>query len=208
MVSGLRSKTDAPMMECKKALAEANGDMARAEEIIRVKLGNKASKVGGRIAAEGLVVAMVEGGKGVLFEANCETDFVSKNPDFIEFTKACATQIVSTNPADVAALSASTMGGKTVEQTRTDLVGKIGENMSLRRFKRFDGPNKLATYLHGTKIGVIVEYTGEEQAAKDIAVRCVTRLHRHVILLICCRHSHAFRLFVDDLFNVDAYCCK
>jgi hypothetical protein len=172
MVSGLRQKTDAPMMECKKALTEANGDMSRAEEIIRVKLGNKASKVGGRIAAEGLVVIIIEGGKGVLFEANCETDFVSKNPDFIDFTKSCAAAIIAKNPADVSALSSLPMGDKTVEQTRSDLVGKIGENMSLRRFQRFEGSNKLASYLHGgSKIGVIVEYVGDDQAAKDVAVR-------------------------------------
>jgi elongation factor Ts len=170
MVSSLRSKTDAPMMECKKALTEAKGDMAKAEEIIRVKLGNKANKVGGRIAAEGLVVTVIEGGKGVIFEANCETDFVSKNPDFISFTKACAEKVLKENPADVAALNALSMEGKSVEEFRKDLVGKIGENMSLRRFKRFDGSNKLATYIHNNKIGVVVEYDGEETAAKDIAM--------------------------------------
>jgi len=190
MVSGLRSKTDAPMMECKKALAEANGDMARAEEIIRVKLGNKATKVGGRIAAEGLVVAVIDGGKGVLFEANCETDFVSKNPDFIDFTKTCAETIIKQNPADVAALSSLDLNGKSVEQTRSDLVGKIGENMSLRRFKRFEGSNKLTSYLHNNKIGVMVEYVGDDQAAKDIAVRAFASclppsLARYFAVLTC-----------------------
>jgi elongation factor Ts len=170
MVSALRAKMDAPMMECKKALTEAKGDMAKAEELIRVKLGNKANKVGSRIAAEGLVVAMIEGGKGVLFEANCETDFVSKNPDFVAFTKSCAEKVIKENPSDVAALSGLSLDGKTVEQTRTDLVGKIGENMSLRRFKRFDTSNKLTSYLHGNRIGVIVEYVGDDAAAKDVAM--------------------------------------
>jgi len=170
MVSALRAKMDAPMMECKKALTEAKGDMAKAEEIIRVKLGNKANKVGSRIAAEGLVVAMIDGGKGVLLEANCETDFVSKNPEFVAFSKACAQKVVNENPTDVSALSGLTIDGRTVEQTRTDLVGKIGENMSLRRFRRYETPNKLTSYLHGNRIGVIVEYTGDETAAKDVAM--------------------------------------
>jgi len=159
------------MMECKKALIESNGDMARAEEILRVKLGNKATKVGSRIAAEGLVIAKIDGGKGVLFEANCETDFVSKNPDFVAFVKAVADKILVDAPADVATLNASPMGEKSVEGTRSDLVGKIGENMSLRRFRRFDSPtSKLASYTHNNRIGVIVEYEGEEEAAKDVAM--------------------------------------
>jgi elongation factor Ts len=170
MVSQLRQKTDAPMMECKKALNESEGDMARAEEIIRVKLGTKASKVGSRIAAEGLVIAIIEGSKGVLMEANCETDFVSKNPDFIAFTNACAKKILVENPADIASLLTADMDGQSVEKTRSDLVGKIGENMSLRRFKRFEGTSKLASYIHGKSIGVIVEYDGDEQAAKDVCM--------------------------------------
>jgi elongation factor Ts len=171
MVSTLRAKTDSPMMECKKALIEAKGDFERAEEILRVKLGNKATKVGSRIAAEGLVIAMIEGDNAVLFEANCETDFVSKNPDFMEFTKNVAQLIIKESPADITALSALPMAGSTVEKCRSDLVGKVGENMSIRRFQRFGGgTTKLASYLHGTRIGVIVEYTGSEAAAKDIAM--------------------------------------
>jgi len=180
MVSELRTRTDAPMMECKKALTESKGDMAKAEEALRVKLGNKAAKVGGRIAAEGIVMALIEGSDGVIFEANCETDFVSKNPDFLSFTKSVAQMVLKSAPADVAAVSNMPMGGATVEKTRADLVGKIGENMSLRRFKKFGGGNaKLASYVHGGagadraiagSIGVIVEYEGSAEAARDIAM--------------------------------------
>ena len=174
MVGELRAKTDAPMMECKKALTEADGDMARAEEILRVKLGNKASKAAARIAAEGVVAASVAGGTGALVEVNCETDFVSKNDSFLAFARACAALVAERDPADVAALGAlphSQDGfGPTVEDVRKGLVGKIGENMSIRRFERYSGGGSLAHYLHGTRIGVIVEYTGSEVAAKDVAM--------------------------------------
>lgn len=174
MVADLRAKTDAPMMECKKALTEADGDMGKAEEILRVKLGNKASKAASRITAEGIVAAHIEGTNGALIELNCETDFVSKNDSFLALGKAVAELVVKHNPADVAALSALplTLGdfGPTVEEVRKGLVGKIGENMTIRRFKRFAGANKLASYLHGTRIGVVVEYTGDDVAAKDTAM--------------------------------------
>ncbi|MDE1949084.1 MAG: elongation factor Ts [Burkholderiales bacterium] len=174
MVGELRAKTDAPMMECKKALTEADGDMGRAEEILRVKLGNKASKAASRIAAEGVVAATVDGSTGALVEVNCETDFVSKNDSFLAFVKACATLVAEKNPADVAALSALPYEqdgfGPTLEDVRRGLVGKIGENMSIRRFKRWSGGGALASYLHGTRIGVIVEYTGDAVAAKDVAM--------------------------------------
>jgi elongation factor Ts len=171
MVGELRAKTDAPMMECKKALTEADGDMAKAEEILRVKLGNKASKAASRITAEGVVTAHIAGGIGALVEVNCETDFVSKNDDFLNFTKHMAQLVVDKNPIDVAALSALPMDGKTVEEVRSALIGKIGENMSIRRFQRFETSAKLASYLHGTRIGVMVEYDGaEEQVGKDVAM--------------------------------------
>jgi elongation factor Ts len=171
MVGELRAKTDAPMMECKKALTEADGDMARAEEILRVKLGSKASKAASRIAAEGVVVTYISGGVGALVEVNCETDFVTKNDDFIGLANAIARLIAEKNPADVAALSALPMDGKTVEEVRAALVGKIGENMSIRRFKRYDTNAKLTSYLHGTRIGVVVEYEGaDEQVGKDVAM--------------------------------------
>ena len=174
MVAELRAKTDAPMMECKKALTEAEGDAARAEEILRVKLGNKASKAASRIAAEGVVTAAVNGSAGALVEVNCETDFVTKNDAFLAFCKACATLVNEHNPADVAALSALAHTqdgfGPTLEDVRKGLVGKIGENMSIRRFKRYAGGGQLASYLHGTRIGVLVEFTGDEVAAKDVAM--------------------------------------
>jgi elongation factor Ts len=170
MVAELRAKTDAPMMECKKALTEADGDMNKAEELLRVKLGNKASKAASRITAEGIVAAHIEGTTGALIELNCETDFVSKNDDFLAFGKQLAELVARKAPADVAALSALELDGKTVEATRSVLIGKIGENMTIRRFKRFGGDAKLASYLHGTRIGVVVEYTGDDVAAKDVAM--------------------------------------
>jgi elongation factor Ts len=171
MVGELRAKTDAPMMECKKALTEADGDMAKAEEILRVKLGNKASKAASRVTAEGVVTAHIAGGIGALVEVNCETDFVSKNDDFLNFTKHMAQLVADKNPSDVAALSALPIDGKTVEEVRSALIGKIGENMSIRRFQRFETSAKLASYLHGTRIGVMVEYDGgEEQVGKDVAM--------------------------------------
>ena len=170
MVGELRAKTDAPMMECKKALTEANGDMAKAEEILRVKLGSKAGKAASRVTAEGVITAFINGTTGALLEVNCETDFVSKNDDFLALSNACAQLVAEKNPADVAALSALPHAGKTVDEVRAELIGRIGENMSLRRFTRFSGENKLVSYLHGTRIGVMVEYTGDDTAAKDVAM--------------------------------------
>jgi elongation factor Ts len=174
MVAELRAKTDAPMMECKKALTEAEGNLERAEEILRVKLGNKAGKAASRITAEGVVAAAVDGTTGALVEVNCETDFVSKNDSFLAFAKAAASLVAQQAPSDVAALSAlgySQDGfGPTLEDVRKGLIGKIGENMSIRRFKRYAGGGKLAHYLHGTRIGVMVEYEGDATAAKDVAM--------------------------------------
>jgi elongation factor Ts len=174
LVAELRAKTDAPMMECKKALTEADGDIARAEEILRVKLGNKAGKAASRVTAEGVVSSIVNGSTGALIEINCETDFVSKNDSFLGFVKSCAELVAAHNPADVAALSALPLGqdgfGPTVEDVRKGLIGKIGENLAIRRFKRYAGGGHLASYLHGTRIGVIVEFTGDEVAAKDVAM--------------------------------------
>lgn len=171
MVGELRAKTDAPMMECKKALTEANGDMAKAEEILRVKLGSKASKAASRIAAEGVIASYISGGVGALVEVNCETDFVTKNEEFIGLANAVAKLVAEKNPADVAALSALPMDGKTVDEVRAALVGKIGENMSIRRFKRYETGSKLTSYLHGTRIGVMVEFDGaDEQVGKDVAM--------------------------------------
>ena len=174
MVAELRGKTDAPMMECKKALTEADGDMAKAEEILRVKLGSKAGKAAARITAEGVVACSVDGGVGALLEVNCETDFVTKNDSFLAMANAAAALIVKHNPADVDALGALSYSqdgfGPTLEEVRKGLIGKIGENMTFRRFKRFASGAKLATYLHGTRIGVVVEFDGDETAAKDVAM--------------------------------------
>ena len=173
MVAELRAKTDAPMMECKKALTEAEGNFEKAEEILRVKLGNKAGKAASRITAEGVIAYHTEGGVGALVEINCETDFVTKNDSFLAFTDAVAVGIVKNNPADVAAIGGMPLSmdgfGPTVEDVRRGLIGKIGENMSVRRFQRF-ASNQLASYLHGTRIGVLVEFEGDELAAKDIAM--------------------------------------
>ncbi|MTW13463.1 elongation factor Ts [Pseudoduganella eburnea] len=172
MVGELRAKTDAPMMECKKALTEAAGDMDKAEELLRVKLGGKAAKASARITAEGVVASHIAGNIGALVEVNSETDFVAKNDDFLALAALAAKLAAENNPADVAALLALPAGnGQTLEEVRAALVGKIGENMSIRRFQRFETTGKLASYLHGTKIGVIVEFDGaDEQVGKDVAM--------------------------------------
>lgn len=172
MVKELREKTDAPMMECKKALTEADGDMARAEEILRVKLGNKASKAAARITAEGLIGLHIaaDGKRGTLIEVNCETDFVAKNDDFIAFINQVAELATEKNPADVAALNELPLGDGTVESIRAALVGKIGENISIRRFERFETADQLASYVHGGKIGVLVEFSGPDETGKDLAM--------------------------------------
>ena len=173
MVAELRAKTDAPMMECKKALTEAEGDLVKAEELLRVKLGTKAGKAASRVTAEGVITAFIDGNKGAMIEVNSETDFVSKNDSFIAMANAAAKLVAEQNPADVAALSALAYEqdgfGPTLEDVRKGLIGKIGENMSFRRFKRFDG-SSLASYLHGSRIGVIVEFEGDAAAAKDVAM--------------------------------------
>ena len=174
MVAELRGKTDAPMMECKKALTEAEGDMAKAEELLRVKLGSKAGKAAARVTAEGVVATSIEGAAGALIEVNCETDFVTKNDSFLALANAAAALVAKHNPADVAALGALAYEqdgfGPTLEDVRKGLIGKIGENMSFRRFKRFASGAKVASYLHGTRIGVAVEFDGDEVAAKDVAM--------------------------------------
>ena len=174
MVAELRGKTDAPMMECKRALTEADGDMAKAEELLRVKLGSKAGKAAGRITAEGVVTSFMDGNVGALLEVNCETDFVTKNDSFLALANAAAALIAKHNPADIEALGALSYAqdgfGPTLEDVRKGLIGKIGENMSFRRFKRFASGSQLASYLHGTRIGVVVEFTGDETAAKDVAM--------------------------------------
>ncbi len=175
MVKTLREKTDAPMMECKKALAEADGDLGRAEEILRVKLGNKASKAATRVAAEGVVGVFVADDRrlAAMIEVNCETDFVARNDDFLAFTSALARLVAEADPVDVAALSALSLDGKPVEELRTALVGKIGENLSIRRFVRLTSAGgTIASYVHGgARIGVLLSLAGaDEPLARDLAM--------------------------------------
>lgn len=174
MVKELRVKTDAPMMECKKALAEADGDLARAEEILRVKLGNKANKAATRIAAEGVVTIFIaeDGKTGAIFEVNSETDFVAKNPEFQQMAADCARMVAEHNPADIAALGALEVNGQTLEAIRTALVGKIGENMTFRRFQRIEAQGKLHQYIHGgAKIGALIDMVGgTDEVGHDIAM--------------------------------------
>lgn len=182
MVKELREKTDAPMMECKKALAEAAGDMARAEEILRVKLGSKASKAASRVTAEGLIGLYIspDAKKGAVIEINCETDFVAKNDDFVAFVANLAKFVAMEGVSDVEALSASPMAEGTVDSVRTALIGKIGENISIRRFQRYDTPNKLASYVHSGKIGVMVEFSGADEVGKDLAMHIAATKPRAV----------------------------
>ncbi|HKW39071.1 MAG TPA: translation elongation factor Ts [Burkholderiales bacterium] len=171
-VKELRDRTDAPMMECKKALVEANGDLGKAEELLRVRLGNKASKASTRTAAEGVVAVHVtqDAKLAAMVEVNCETDFVAKNEDFLNFAKSLAELVVKKGPADVPALSALPLVSGTVEQTRTALVGKIGENMSIRRFARIAAKGRIAHYVHGAKIGVLLDISGgDDQFARELA---------------------------------------
>lgn len=173
MVKELRVKTDAPMMECKKALTEADGEMAKAEEILRVKLGNKATKAATRITAEGVVVVYISDDRkvGAILEVNSETDFVAKNPDFLQMANDAVRLVAQHNPADVAALGQLELNGTTLEAIRTALVGKIGENMTFRRFARVEAQGALQSYIHGAKIGSMIDLIGgSEELAHDIAM--------------------------------------
>ena len=173
MVKELRERTDAPMMDCKKALSEADGDMDRAEEILRVRFGNKASKAAGRVAAEGTVGVSIsaDGKTGAMIEVNSETDFCAKNDDFLAYVRELAAVVEKSNPANIESVAALPMNGSTAEDVRTQLVGKIGENITPRRFVRLAAQGKLASYVHGSKIGVIVDVVGgDDTLGKDIAM--------------------------------------
>lgn len=174
MVAQLREATGLGMMECKKALVETEGDIQKAEELLRIKSGAKASKVAGRTAAEGTVAQYItaDGKIGALVEVNCETDFVAKDDGFLSFVKAAAQLVAEANPADVEALGAvKTADGATLEEVRKALIAKVGENIGVRRFVRYETAGKLATYLHGAKIGVLVDLTGgDETIGKDVAM--------------------------------------
>jgi len=182
LVKELRELTGLGMMECKKALAESNGDIKKAEELLRIKSGAKASKAAARIAAEGVIGAWLaaDGKVGALVELNSETDFVAKNDDFVAFSKALAELVATRNPAGVEELaSLDTTAGK-VEARRQALVQKIGENISIRRFKRMQAKGNLALYLHGTKIGVLVDYEGPEEVGKDVAMHIAFAKPQHM----------------------------
>jgi len=174
MVAELRAKTDAPMMECKKALTEADGDMAKAEEILRVKLGSKAGKAAARITAEGVIAVHRVGHQAAMIEVNCETDFVTKNDSFLAMANAAARLLVEHDCKDLEALGQQAYAqdgfGPTLEDVRKGLIGKIGENMSFRRFKKFNHAAGVTSYLHGTRIGVVIEFAGNEVAARDVAM--------------------------------------
>jgi elongation factor Ts len=189
MVMELRQRTGLGMMECKKVLAETGGDLTKAEELLRIKSGAKASKAAGRIAAEGIIGAYLaaDGKSAAMVEVNCETDFVSRNEDFAAFAKTLARLVSEKNPADVAALTALPAEGGTIETLRQALVQKIGENIAVRRFVRYTSAGKLAQYLHGGgRIGVTVELNGgNEQVGKDIAMHIAASAAPGAIRPVC-----------------------
>ena len=173
MVKDLRDRTDAPMMDCKKALTEADGDSARAEEILRVRFGNKASKAAGRLAAEGIVVAFVakDGKTGTLLEVNSETDFCAKNEDFLKYTHDLLNAINEKNPANIEALTSLTMSLGNAEEVRAQLVGKVGENITPRRFVRYQTTGQIISYVHSGRIGVLLDLQGGNNVlGKDLAM--------------------------------------
>jgi len=182
LVKELRELTGLGMMECKKALAESNGDLKKAEELLRIKSGAKASKAASRIAAEGVIGAWLaaDGKVGALVELNCETDFVAKNDDFLAFSNSLAEIVATRNPADVDELGSIDLMGNKIEARRQALVQKIGENMTIRRFKRMQAAGKLARYMHGTKIGVLVDYEGPEEVGKDVAMHIAFAKPQHM----------------------------
>jgi len=173
MVKDLRDRTDAPMMDCKKALTEADGDSARAEEILRVRFGNKASKAAGRLAAEGIVIAFVakDGKTGTLLEVNSETDFCAKNEDFLKYAHDLVSAINEKNPANIDALATLTMSSGNAEEVRAQLVGKIGENITPRRFIRYQTSGQIVSYVHSGRIGVLLDLQGgDDGLGKDLAM--------------------------------------
>ena len=173
MVKDLRDRTDAPMMDCKKALTEAGGDSARAEEILRVRFGNKASKAAGRLAAEGIVIAFVakDGKTGTLLEVNSETDFCAKNEDFLKYAHDLVNAINEKNPSNIEALTNLMMTSGNAEEVRAQLVGKIGENITPRRFIRYQTTGQIVSYVHSGRIGVLLDLQGGDDAlGKDLAM--------------------------------------
>ena len=183
LVKELRERTGLPMMDCKKALTETEGDIDKAEELLRIKSGAKASKAAGRIAAEGVIGAWLaaDGKVGALIELNCETDFVAKNDDFIAFSRSLAETVATRDPANVDELASIDLMDKKVETKRQELIQKIGENMTIRRFERMQAKGTLALYLHaGAKIGVLVDYEGPEEVGKDVAMHIAFAKPKHL----------------------------
>jgi len=182
LVKELRERTGLGFMECKKALTETDGHLEKAEELLRIKSGAKASKAASRVAAEGVIGAWLaaDGKVGALVELNCETDFVAKNDDFVAFAKSLAEIVATRNPRDVKELGSLDLMGTKVEAKRQALVQKIGENMTIRRLKRLQAKGKLALYLHGVKIGVLVDYEGPEEVGKDLAMHVAFAKPQHM----------------------------
>lgn len=182
LVKELRELTGLGMMECKKALTESGGDLRKAEELLRIRSGAKASKAASRIAAEGVVGSFLSADAklGALVELNCETDFVAKNEDFVAFAKSLAEIVATRNPRDAEELGAMDLQGTKVEPRRQALVQKIGENMTIRRFKRMQAKGRLALYLHGAKIGVLVDYEGPDEIGKDVAMHVAFAKPQHM----------------------------
>ena len=182
LVKELRERTGLGMMECKKALAEAEGNLEKAEELLRIRSGAKASKAAARIAAEGVIGAFLspDAKRGALVELNCETDFVAKNEDFIAFAKSLAELVAREAPADVEALARLPLDDANVETRRQALVQKIGENISVRRFQRMETTGRLALYVHNNRIGVMVEFDGPEEVGKDVAMHVAFAKPQHL----------------------------
>jgi elongation factor Ts len=182
LVKELRELTGLGMMECKKALAEAGGDLRKAEELLRIKSGAKASKAASRVAAEGVIGAWLsaDGKVGALVELNSETDFVAKNEDFVAFSQTLAEIVATRNPKDLAELASLQLPGGSIESRRQQLVQKIGENISIRRFRRMQAADGLALYMHGTKIGVLVDFAGTQEVGKDLAMHIAFAKPRHM----------------------------
>jgi elongation factor Ts len=182
LVKELRELTGLGMMECKKALAEAGGDLRKAEELLRIKSGAKASKAASRVAAEGVIGAWLaaDGKIGALVELNSETDFVAKNEDFVAFSQTLAEIVATRNPKDLAELASLQLPGGSIESRRQQLVQKIGENISIRRFRRMQAADALALYVHGTRIGVLVDFAGPEEVGKDVAMHIAFAKPKHM----------------------------
>ena len=171
LVKELRERTGAGMMDCKKALQEADGDIEVAIEEMRKSGAAKAAKKAGRIAAEGVITIKQDGQDVTILETNCETDFVAKDENFVTFTNKVIDAVIANNPADVDALMQTSLGDQTVEEANQQLVAKIGEKITVRRFEKMTASGQVGTYSHGNRIGVVVELEGGDEAlAKDIAM--------------------------------------